>query len=51
MNEIRALKQLFREYSNPSEYDLLLISAGNYPKLLFQKDYTVYKTFYNKNYK
>ncbi len=51
MNEIRALKQLFREYSNSSEYDLLLISAGNYPKLLFQKDYTVYKTFYNKNYK
>lgn len=48
--EIKNVKLLFREYQ-PSEYELLLISADNFPKLFVKKDYAVYKSFYGKNYK
>jgi hypothetical protein len=51
VNEIRNVKVLFREYSNPGDYDILLISAENFPKLFMKKDYARYKTFYTKNYK
>ncbi len=50
MNEIRGINILFREFK-PGEYDLLLISADNFPKLFLKKDYAAYKAFYNKNYK
>jgi len=49
-NEIRNVGILFREYK-PGEYDILLISADNFPKLFVRKDYAAYKAFYNKNYK
>lgn len=50
MNEIRGVNILFREFK-PGEYDMLLISSGNFPKLFVKKDYSVYKNFYSKNYK
>ncbi|WP_162902748.1 type IX secretion system periplasmic lipoprotein PorW/SprE [Taibaiella koreensis] len=50
ISEIRGVNLLFREYK-PADYDLLLISADNFPRLFLKKDYTVYKAFYNKNYK
>jgi tetratricopeptide (TPR) repeat protein len=50
MNEIRNVNLLFREYK-AGEYDLLLISADNFPRLFVKKDYAAYKTFYGKNYK
>lgn len=50
-NEIRNVKVLFREYTNPAEYDILLISSDNFLKLFMKKDYAKYKTFYAKNYK
>ncbi len=50
MNEIRGVNLLFREYK-AGEYDLLLISADNFPKLFVKKDYAAYKAFYTKNYK
>ncbi|PSK95162.1 tetratricopeptide repeat protein [Taibaiella chishuiensis] len=51
VNEIRNVKLLFREYNNPADYDILLISADNFPKLFMKKDYARYKAFYSKNYK
>ncbi len=51
VNEIRNVKVLFREYNNPADYDILLISADNFPKLFMKKDYARYKAFYGKNYK
>jgi hypothetical protein len=50
MNEIKGVKLLFREFQ-PGEYDVLLISADNFPKLFVKKDYISYKGFYQKNYK
>lgn len=50
LNEIRGVNLLFREYKS-GEYDLLLISADNFPRLFVKKDYPAYKAFYNKNYK
>lgn len=50
MNEIKNVKLLFREYQ-ANEYDVLLISIDNFPKLFVKKDYVNYKNFYNKNYK
>jgi len=50
LNEIKNVKLLFREYQ-PSEFDLLLISIDNFPKLFVKKDYANYKSFYNKSYK
>lgn len=50
MGEIRNVSILFREYK-AGEYDILLISADNFPRLFVRKDYQEYKTFYNKNYK
>jgi len=50
MTEIRNVNVLFREFS-ASEYDILLISADNFPKLFVKKDYGSYKAFYSKNYK
>jgi hypothetical protein len=48
--EIKAVNILFREFS-PNEYDLMVISADNFPKLFIKKDYAVYKAFYLKNYR
>ena len=50
LNEIRNVSLLFREYK-AGEYDLLLISADNFPRLFVKKDYAAYKAFYGKNYK
>ncbi len=50
MNEVKGVSVLYREYK-PGEYDVLLISADNFPKLFVKKDYLAYKAFYNKNYK
>lgn len=50
MNEIRSVNLLFREFK-AGEYDLLLISADNFPKLFLKRDYPAYKAFYQKNYK
>lgn len=50
MSEIKGVSLLFREYK-PGEYDMLLISADNFPRLFLKKDYAAYKAFYNKNYK
>lgn len=50
MVEVRNINMLFREFTS-SEYDILLISADNFPKLFVKKDYGSYKGFYSKNYK
>jgi 50S ribosomal subunit-associated GTPase HflX len=50
MNEIKGVSILFREFK-PGDYDMLLISSANFPKLFVKKDYATYKSFYNKNYK
>jgi tetratricopeptide (TPR) repeat protein len=50
MSEIRNVNILFREFT-PAEYDILLISAENFPKLFVKKDIGFYKAFYSKNYK
>jgi len=50
VNEIRTVNVLFREFS-PNEYDIMVISADNFPKLFIKKDYGVYKGFYLKNYR
>lgn len=50
MNEVRGVNLLFREFK-AGDYDLLLISADNFPKLFVNKDYTAYKAFYQKNYR
>jgi hypothetical protein len=50
MTEIKNVNVLFREFNN-NEYDVLLISAENFPKLFLKKDYAFYKAFYSKNYK
>jgi len=52
MNEIKGLKDLFREYGkNSTEYELSIISADNLSRLLSQKDYSNYRQFYKQNYK
>ncbi len=48
VNEIRNVKLLFREYNNPADYDVLLISSENFLKLFMKKDYAKYKTFIPK---
>lgn len=50
LNEMRNVNLLFREYK-AGEYDLMLISADNFPRLFVKKDYAAYKAFYTKNYK
>ncbi|KAA5536965.1 tetratricopeptide repeat protein [Taibaiella lutea] len=50
INEIKSVNVLFREFS-PNEYDIMVISADNFPKLFIKKDYGVYKAFYLKNYR
>lgn len=50
MNEIKNVNLLFREF-DPNEYEILLISAENFPKLFVKKDLGFYKAFYSKNYK
>lgn len=49
-SEIRNVNILFREFT-PNEYDIMVISVDNFPKLFVKKDYPVYKAFYNKNYR
>ncbi len=49
--ELKAFKTIFREYENPADYDLSVISQENLDKLLLSKDYSVYKKFYQKQYK
>lgn len=49
--ELKAFKTLFREYENPADYDLSVVSQENLDKLLSSKDYSAYKKFYQKQYK
>lgn len=49
-NEVKGVSILFREFT-PNEYDIMVISADNFPKLFVKKDYPIYKAFYTKNYK
>jgi outer membrane protein assembly factor BamD (BamD/ComL family) len=50
MNEIKNVNILFREFK-PGEYDILLISSDNFPRLFVRKDFAEYKAFFSKNYK
>jgi len=52
MNEVKALKSLFREYGdNSTEVELSVISADNLAWLISQKDYDSYRQFYKQKYK
>jgi outer membrane protein assembly factor BamD (BamD/ComL family) len=50
LNSLKGTAQVFREYKG-NEYELLMISASNYLKLLSDKSLGAYLSFYNKNYK
>ena len=50
LNSLRGTAQVFREYKN-NEYELLMISANNYLKLVGDKKLDAYLSFYRKNYK
>lgn len=50
VNALRGTGQIFREYKN-TEYQLVFVSAANYPKLMADKDMKAYMQFYNANYK
>jgi tetratricopeptide (TPR) repeat protein len=50
MNALKAATQVFREYQS-SEYQLFLVSAVNYQKLLSDHNVKPYLDFYKVNYK
>ena len=50
MNSVKATPEMFREYKT-SEYQLMLISAGNYAKLFSDRTFGPYEAFYKANYK
>jgi hypothetical protein len=50
MNVLGATSQIFREYRN-NEYEIMMISANNFLKLLTDKDLKPYTAFYKANYK
>lgn len=50
MNAIRGNNLLLKEYQ-PNEYQLMIISADNYKKLMVDRDLTPYIKFYKANYK
>lgn len=50
MNMMGATSQIFREYKT-NEYEVMMISADNYQKLLADKDIKPYEAFYKTNYK
>lgn len=49
LNELRSNGQVFREYKQ-GEYDLFIISAENYAKLLHDRDMKSYLNFYRSKY-
>lgn len=49
-NALRGTSQVFREYRS-NEYNLFLISAKNYAKLVTDKDVEAYLQFYRNSYK
>lgn len=50
MNVFRQTQQLTREYK-PGDYDVFIISANNYKKLLKDRSVPAYLNFYKANYK
>jgi hypothetical protein len=48
--EIKAVKELFRDFNNASEYEILTISNDNIIKLYTDQDWEAYKAFHNLNY-
>lgn len=50
MNILKGTSQIFREYQS-SEYNIMLISADNYRKMIADKDMLSYFKFYKANYK
>lgn len=50
MNSLRSTGQLFREYKS-GEYNIFLISASNYLKMMADKNLQPYMNFYKTNYK
>lgn len=50
MNMLGATSQIFREYK-PGEYQIFMVSADNYKKMLSDKDLKTYLSFYHSNYK
>lgn len=50
MNQLKGTRQLFREYTQ-GEYQIFLISANNYKKMIADKDVNSYLKFYRANYK
>ncbi len=49
LNSIRTAPQLFREYTS-GEYQLIMISAKNYLKLMADRDIDAYQQFYSSKY-
>ncbi|MFT4060966.1 MAG: hypothetical protein QM642_01265 [Edaphocola sp.] len=50
LNELKGVSVLFREFKT-GDYDTMLISSDNFPKLFLRKDLNAYKDFYQKNYR
>lgn len=50
MNALSGTDQIFREYDK-KEYDIVMISVDNYTKLMADKDWKQYLSFYKKKYK
>ncbi|RYD55680.1 MAG: tetratricopeptide repeat protein [Sphingobacteriales bacterium] len=50
MTSLRGTAQVFREYKT-GEYNIFVISANNYVKMMHDRDIQPYMKFYNANYK
>lgn len=50
ITEIKGVKELFRDFNNASEYEILMISNDNIIKLYTDQDWEAYKVFYQQNY-
>lgn len=48
--EIGKVKELFREFAQPSEYEILIISNDNILKLYSDRDWDGYRTYYRSKY-